>query len=451
MISIGYVNNTLTPMTDMLFREYAAEMDVINSDIDFICYDMTMFEERVNIEQEITGSVNDTLMLEYEDKKKNFFQKIGEAIITIFEKVRTAIQSAIDKVKEIAFGSKSDLQKLDTLIKKHPELKNEIVAAFNSGALDMKDIKSLKELDAAFEEIIRMSKEKDIDPNTLKGKWEKAKKKFQEDEKSWNVSKIANVTKTVFTAGTLVLTFGGVLKKNKDYLEKSNRENKELEAELEKRLRDEGAIKAADPSTGKGGTGKWTALLQITRERNGYHDAARMRNLSLLERMQNGVAKILDKFTSSKQKDKLFNDYETERRINADKKTKEHDAQVSLAADTETARQNAQKPFKDADYAQRRKDQQDDYAQHRKDQQDDYAQHRKDQQDDYAQHRKDQQDDRNAERRYRQRVDDRKREQDKKDREDSQKITSKNYQQKINDTYMGMMVKKRAQERVNNP
>jgi hypothetical protein len=331
MISIGYVNNTLTPMTDMLFREYAAEMDVINSDIDFICYDMTMFEERVNIEQEITGSVNDTLMLEYEEKKKNFFQKIGEAIITIFEKVRAAIQSAIDKVKEIAFGSKSDLQKLDTLIKKHPELKDEVVCAFNSGALDMKDIKSLKELDTAFEEVMRMSKEKDIDPSTLKGKWEKAKKKFQEDEKTWNVSKIANVTKTVLTAGTAVLTLGGVLKKNKDYLEKSHRENKALEAELEAQLRKEGAITATDPSTGKGGTGKWTALLQITRERNGYHDAARMRNLSLLERMQNGVAKILDKFTSSKQKAKLFSDYETERRINDAKKNQENDDKIKFA------------------------------------------------------------------------------------------------------------------------
>ena len=461
MISIGYVNNTLTPMTDMLFREYADEINDLYDDINFTCCEMALVEERVDIEQEITGSVNDTLMLEYEEKKKNFFQKIGEAIITIFEKIRAAIQSAIDKVKEIAFGSKSDLQKLDTLIKKHPELKDEVVAAFNSGALDMKDIKSLKELDDAFEEVIRMSKEKDIDPNTLKGKWEKAKKKFQEDEKSWNISKIANVTKTVLTAGTVVLTFGGVLKKNKDYLEKSHRENKALEAELEAQLRKEGAITAADPSTGKGGTGKWTALLQITRERNGYHDAARMKNLSLLERMQNGVAKILDKFTSSKQKAKLFNDYDTERKINDAKKKQDHDDQVSLAADIETAKQNAQKPFKDADYAQRRQDQKDDYKQHRQDQKDDYAQHRKDQKDDYkqhrqdqkddyAQHRKDQIDDRNSERRYRQRIDDRKHEQDKKDREDSQRITSNNYQKKINDTYMNMMVKKRAQEYVDN-
>lgn len=315
MISIGYVNNTLTPMTDAFFKEYTAEINDLYDDINFTCCEMALVEERVDIEQEITGSVNDTLMLEYEEKKKNFFQKIGETIITIFEKVRAVIQSAIDKVKEIAFGSKSDLQKLDALIKKHPELKDEVVCAFNSGALDMKDIKSLKELDDAFEEVMRMSKEKDIDPNTLKGKWEKAKKKFQEDEKTWNVSKIANVTKTVLTAGTLALTFGGVLKKNKDYLEESHRKNKALEAELEKRLRDEGAITAADPSTGKGGTGKWTALLQISRERNGYHDAARMRNLSLLERMQNGVAKILDKFTSKEQTDKLFNDYKTERQI----------------------------------------------------------------------------------------------------------------------------------------
>ena len=458
MISIGYVNNTLTPMTDMLFREYSDEINDIYDNTNNICYEMSLLEERVNIEQEITGSVDDTLVLEYEEKKKNFFQKIGEAIITIFEKIRTAIQSAIDKIKEIAFGSKSDLQKLDTLIKKHPELKNEAICAFNSGALDMKDIKSLKELDAAFEEIIRMSKEKDIDPNTLKGKWEKAKKKFNEDEKTWKIVKVGAAATTVITAIKAVATFNGALRRNRDELQESNAKNRELEAELEKRLRDEGAIKAADPSTGKGGTGRWTALLQITRERNGYHDAARMQNLTLIEKIQNGIAKFLDKFTPKSQTDKLFNDYNIERKLNAAKKKNDHDEQVSLAGDTETARQNAQKPFKDADYTQRRQDQKDDYNQHRQDQKDDYNQHRQDQKADYTQHRKDQQadytqrrkdqiDDRNAERRYRQRIDDRKREQDKKDREDSRRITSTNCQQKIDDAYWSMMVKKRAKER----
>ena len=388
MISIGYVNNTLTPMTDMLFREYSDEINDIYDNTNNICYEMSLLEERVNIEQEITGSVDDTLVLEYEEKKKNFFQKIGEAIITIFEKIRTAIQSAIDKIKEIAFGSKSDLQKLDTLIKKHPELKNEAICAFNSGALDMKDIKSLKELDAAFEEIIRMSKEKDIDPNTLKGKWEKAKKKFNEDEKTWKIVKVGAAATTVITAIKAVATFNGALRRNRDELQESNAKNRELEAELEKRLRDEGAIKAADPSTGKGGTGRWTALLQITRERNGYHDAARMQNLTLIEKIQNGIAKFLDKFTPKSQTDKLFNDYNIERKLNAAKKKNDHDEQVSLAGDTETARQNAQKPFKDADYTQRRQDQKDDYNQHRQDQKDDYNQHRQDQKDDYNQHRK---------------------------------------------------------------
>ena len=429
MISIGYVNNTLTPMTDMLFREYSDEINGIYDNTDSICYEMSLLEERVNIEQEITGSVDETLMLEYEEKKKNFFQKIGETVIAIFEKIRAAIQSAIDKIKEIAFGSKSDLQKLDALIKKHPELKNEAVCAFNSGALEMKDIKSLKELDSAFEEIIRMSKEKDVDPNTLKGKWEKAKKKFNEDEKTWKIVKVGAATATVIKAIQVVATFNGVLRKNRDMLQESNAKNKELEAEIENRLSAEGVLSKKDKNGSEVRVGYHTAMLQILRERNGFHDAARMKNLTLIEHMQNGIAKFLDKFTPKSKTDRLYSDYSTERRINDAKKTQDHDDQVSLAADIETAKQNAQKPFKDADYAQRRKDQQDDYAQHRKDQ--------------IA--------DRNAERRYRQRVDDRKRAQDKKDREDSQKITSKNYQKKINDAYMELMVKKRAKERADNP
>ena len=333
MISIGYVNNTLTPMTDMLFREYSDEINDIYDNTNNICYEMSLLEERVNIEQEITGSVDDTLMLEYEEKKKNFFQKIGETIITIFEKIRTAIQSAIDKIKEIAFGSKSDLQKLDTLIKKHPELKNEAICAFNSGALEMKDIKSLKELDAAFEEIIRMSKEKDIDPNTLKGKWEKAKKKFNEDEKTWKIVKVGAAVTTVITAIKAVVTFNGVLRKNRDMLQESNAKNKELEAEIEKTLTAGGFLYKKDKNGNtiydKNGSevmvGYHTAMLQILRERNGFHDAARMKNLSLLERMQNGIAKFLDKFTPKSKTDRLYSDYSTERIIKGKKEKDEMD------------------------------------------------------------------------------------------------------------------------------
>lgn len=333
MISIGYVNNTLTPMTDMLFREYSDEINDIYDNTDSICYEMSLLEERVNIEQEITGSVDETLMLEYEEKKKNFFQKIGETVIAIFEKIRAAIQSAIDKIKEIAFGSKSDLQKLDTLIKKHPELKNEAICAFNSGALDMKDIKSLKELDAAFEEIIRMSKEKDIDPNTLKGKWEKAKKKFQEDEKTWKIVKVGAAATTVITAIKAIATFNGILRKNRDELQESNAKNKELEAEIEKTLTAGGFLykKDKDGNTIKDKNGSevrvgyHTAMLQILRERNGFHDAARMKNLTLIEHMQNGIAKFLDKFTPKSKTDRLYSDYSTERLIKGEKEKDETD------------------------------------------------------------------------------------------------------------------------------
>ena len=339
MISIGYVNNTLTPMTDMLFREYSDEINDIYDNTNNICYEMSLLEERVNIEQEITGSVDDTLVLEYEEKKKNFFQKIGEAIITIFEKIRTAIQSAIDKIKEIAFGSKSDLQKLDALIKKHPELRNEVVAAFNSGALDMKDIKSLKELDAAFEEILRMSKEKDIDPNTLKGKWEKAKKKFNEDEKTWKIVKVGAAATTVITAIKAVVTFNGVLRKNRDMLQESNAKNKELEAEIEKTLTAGGFLYKKDKNGNtiydKNGSevivGYHTAMLQILRERNGFHDAARMKNLTLIEHMQNGIAKFLDKFTPKSKTDRLYSDYSTERLIKGEKEKAEMDKKKESA------------------------------------------------------------------------------------------------------------------------
>ena len=338
---------------------------------------------------------------------------MSETVIAIFEKIRAAIQSAIDKIKEIAFGSKSDLQKLDALIKKHPELKNEAVCAFNSGALEMKDIKSLKELDSAFEEIIRMSKEKDVDPNTLKGKWEKAKKKFNEDEKTWKIVKVGAATATVIKAIQVVATFNGVLRKNRDMLQESNAKNKEIEAEIADSLSSEGVLSKKDknglPKYDKNGSevkvGYHTAMLQILRERNGFHDAARMKNLTLIEHMQNGIAKFLDKFTPKSKTNRLYSDYRQEL-VNKDtKKVLEDLENKNKAKDEAYARASGtlqHKLDKKSDYDKVAKDEA--YArasgtlQHKKDKKSDYdkvakdeayarasgtLQHKKDKESDY--------------------------------------------------------------------
>ena len=43
MISIGYVNNTLTPMTDAFFKEYTAEINDLYDDINFTCCEMAFY------------------------------------------------------------------------------------------------------------------------------------------------------------------------------------------------------------------------------------------------------------------------------------------------------------------------------------------------------------------------------------------------------------------------
>ena len=404
MISIGYVNDTLSPDVDMMFESYNRDMFNIDTTIDAVCYEMSFVQEKVNIESEITGSVNPTLMLEYEEKKKSFFQRIGEAVIAIYNKIKDVIKMAIEKIKSIVFSKKTDLQKVDALIKKHPELENEVICAFNSGALNPKDIKSLKELDDTFEEIMRMSKEKDVDPNSLKGKWNKAKKKFQDDEKTWTIVKVAAATTAVITAVVAVATLTKKCREARDWNDEYERKTNSEHAEILNRLKNDANAVDSQGNRISDSTGRYETLLAIWREKHGCYAAVRQQNLSAIERLQNGIARFLDKHSSANSTERFHKNINAQYQRDSDSKKAEYDSEINKARDIETARQQAQEPFKNAEYARRRADQAADTNAERIYQagvrQAEHDQRRKEHFEDYEQQRKDRAADTNAERIY---------------------------------------------------
>ena len=419
MISIGYINDTLSPDVDMMFESYNRDMFNIDTTIDSVCYEMSLVQEKVNIESEITGSVNPTLMLEYEEKKKSFFQRIGEAVIAIYNKIKDVIKMAIEKIKSIVFSKKTDLQKVDALIKKHPELENEVICAFNSGALNPKDIKSLKELDDTFEEIMRMSKEKDVDPNSLKGKWNKAKKKFQDDEKTWTVVKVAAATTAVISAVVAVATLTKKCREARDWNDEYERKTNSEHAEILNRLKNDATAVDSQGNRISDSTGRYETLLAIWREKHGCYAAVRQQNLSAIERLQNGIARFLDRHSSADSTERFHKNINAQYQRDSDSKKADYDSEIKKARDIETARQQAQAPFKDAEYARRRADQaadtaaeriyqagvrQAEYDQRRKDQRADYDRKKRDDArrayHDYEQRRKDHAADTDAERIY---------------------------------------------------
>ena len=289
MISIDFVNGTKSLDTELMFRPYEKFYESCLNEVDQDLYEFSMLQEKIAIESEILGptATNRKYKVMYEEAKPTIFQKIGDALIKIFNAFSKLIDTFCDKIKELSFKRKSDVQKLDALIKKHPEFKNEVVAAFNSGALSASDCKSLKELDTTFNEVLRMAKKEEIDTKTLRGKWEKAKENFEKDEKSWKIVKIAGAAVTIISAALAIKTF--IPKCNKAVIEnrKDKDEMRQARVDAYNTLTSENLINDT--------TGKREVIRSIYLELTGKHAQIRKENMSMIDKMSMGIAKLADK------------------------------------------------------------------------------------------------------------------------------------------------------------
>lgn len=290
MISREYVSGN-SSMMDVDCNRFSAFLEKAGRDIDAIVGAVAMESYRDSFlgDLMLEAKPNAQPAQQAASAKKGFFARIGEKVVEMYEKFCAFMDRLITNIKSIGFSKKSDVQKLEILIRQHPELKDRAIAAVDSGALELKDISNLKELNAAFDEIMKM----DADPDTLKGKWQKAKRKFENADKSALVKGAAAVT-TVVTAVVAVRTLSSKLaKSDKEYkdIQKNVRAQKDrIYAELNSHQNTD------SPVTDK--TGPWTTRLAIWRELQGISAAAATKNATALESIGNGIAKFLDAFSS---------------------------------------------------------------------------------------------------------------------------------------------------------
>ena len=199
MIRIDYINGDYSLESYMLFRPYKTYLETCLDDLKPAYSRFLSAYDRFDLEYTVMESVSDDTLFIYESEKKSFLQQVGEKILELRDKFIELVNKIIDKIKTASFNNKSNVQKLEKLIKDHPELKNETIAAFNDGTLNLTNIKSFKELDDSIDTILKMAKKGDIDPDSLQGKWEAAKKKFEENRDK--------IQKTA-VAGTAVIGLG---------------------------------------------------------------------------------------------------------------------------------------------------------------------------------------------------------------------------------------------------
>jgi hypothetical protein len=312
MINIDYVNGSIDLETTNIFKPYESFMESCKNDINKMFAGFDMLSERVALESAIMDTIPESMVVVYESEKKNVFAKIGEMIVAIYNKFVEVIDKIIDVIKNHSFKKKSDLQKLDILLKKHPDLKDEVIVAFNDGALNLSDARNLKDLDSTFEEILKLAKKKDIDPKSLKGKWEKAKEKI--GKVASTTVKVAGGAATVITAVKALKTFNSDCARATNIAHDEKQKRAEQKAEILARLKDEGTI--------DDNTGIWRTMLEIWREMNNMHAKTHKDNLTFISKISNGISSFLDKFDKDATLGKHYRDNASETKRLKDEREK---------------------------------------------------------------------------------------------------------------------------------
>ena len=172
MISIAYVNGTSEPIlsTD-IFSKSINEIESIYESVvsSYNEYDESL--KKFAFESSVNGFEDLELLEVMEKEGDGIITKIGNAIINIFKSFINFLKGFKKSFSEKGFGNKSDIEKIEVMIKKHPALKEKILA--NAKDLNLKDIQSLAELEKAMDEIMRME-----NPKSIKEKVKKTKEKI---------------------------------------------------------------------------------------------------------------------------------------------------------------------------------------------------------------------------------------------------------------------------------
>ena len=294
MISAAYINNgCVDSFFEKAFEQYENDVNSLISEARKSYVDLRSNTDLIMLESEIMGELENSQTAILEAEGQNFVKKIGQTIISLFESFVKFVDSIVQKLKDFNFRLKSNEKKMNYLVKNHPELtKEKIQLLADEGGLDFSDFKSLAELDKEFFQIVEMSKKADVSPDSLKGKWEAAKKKLNMQDST--VKTIA----TVASAATATISLALAIKKFKGDVAESHRDAIASKTTINRaKACAFAAISQDNPDSDN--WGKANVLLSIYRELQGKHQKAIQNDASVLNKMSNAIASAIDKALDS--------------------------------------------------------------------------------------------------------------------------------------------------------
>lgn len=347
MISANYVfggNDDQIFSEDYVACEKFLDDSLNEFNIEYIDYVTNV--NKLTLESTVMNTeLDDETKLLIEAAEKNIIAKLGEKIIEMSNKFIEFIDKKIQEIKDKFFKYKNNEKKLAELVKKHPELGQEKIKILcDEGALDFSDMKSLSEMDKEFMKIVKLAKEGDIDPDSMRGKWNTAKKKwFGDDDK---ISQIAKITALATGAITLALAI-------KTFSQKKAESSRKLHEEKLNEQRTKAELLDALQKAGfKENQGRASTILAINRERLGMHQQALGKHLTAMQKFENALANIADKITGKRGIEKMNAEIENNKYVKDMLDKKEFDAAATL----QHAKNVGDKLFKDTrDYEKMKK------------------------------------------------------------------------------------------------
>ena len=203
MISIAYVNGVQEPLllSDPEIKlESVIEGLIKESDDAYNTY-INKYNKYIT-EAEIIGEISEAKQEELIIESSNVFEKIGESLIRMAEKIKEVISNMLDRIR--GFYKKTDLEKINEAAKKNPAIADDLVKAFQRGDLTVYDAKSIKDIENAYMELIKYAKDKNVSPDSLEGRIKLFKKKCEEADKS-GLTTVAKAVGTIVGSAATIL------------------------------------------------------------------------------------------------------------------------------------------------------------------------------------------------------------------------------------------------------
>ena len=216
--------------TDLLYREYTTDVFSCFDDIDGLFKEQQMMALTPDgIEQELFGEAK-AEKEEAPAPKVSFVTRLGAKIRELIAKFKEMVTKFMMRFKKEDEVMKQQQALIEAAFRQDPSLKSQVIELAKSGNLNFTDIKNINELQS---EVEKLMEEKD--PKTLKGKFEKLKKKWDDPENTKTVKRVKAVGQVVALV-TAVIGIGVAVSKTKNTIIGDSKKTQETLAAFTKDL-----------------------------------------------------------------------------------------------------------------------------------------------------------------------------------------------------------------------